>query len=310
MSPYRHSFICVFASSPKPPSSSSPTMTPTPTSATPMSATPQTPPLVSREAKQFERNSAKKRVLDVFLAGQDWLGVAASNAVSVTTARRIATKGSSEQQPRGGVRTACQDDGRGHVQAGGVPRRAGGHDYGRHKGPTAERLVGGREHHLHPPRASRHVVHGQGTSNREGRHEQCCEQGEASGVREGVERARGGWRHDRLPRRNQLQHLPVTQPRLGSCRRARRRCPSGVKRQESSRSMRCITKQRASLTAYAPIHMEENARFVADLFVAALNSDEYKECCMGKKVVVVTDNAPAAVRSKRWPASSLSLMAS
>jgi len=57
--------------------------------------------------------------------------------------------------------------------------------------------------------------------------------------------------------------------------------------------MRCITKQRASLTAYAPIHMEENARFVADLFVAALNSDEYKECCMGKKVVVVTDNAPA-----------------
>lgn len=40
------------------------------------------------------------------------------------------------------------------------------------------------------------------------------------------------------------------------------------------------------------IRMEENARYVADLFVAALNSDEYKECCVGKKVVVVTDNAP------------------
>uniref|UniRef100_H3GRH4 Uncharacterized protein n=1 Tax=Phytophthora ramorum TaxID=164328 RepID=H3GRH4_PHYRM len=77
-------------------------MTPPPTS-----ATPQTPPLVSREAKQFERNSAKKRVLDAFLAGHDWLGVAASNAVSVTTARRITAKGSIEQQPRGGVWTAC-----------------------------------------------------------------------------------------------------------------------------------------------------------------------------------------------------------
>uniref|UniRef100_H3H7M2 Uncharacterized protein n=1 Tax=Phytophthora ramorum TaxID=164328 RepID=H3H7M2_PHYRM len=70
-------------------------------------ATPQTPPLVSREAKQFERNSAKKRVLDAFLAGHDWLVVAASNAVPVTTARRVAAKGSIEQQPRGGVRTAC-----------------------------------------------------------------------------------------------------------------------------------------------------------------------------------------------------------
>ncbi|KAG6592634.1 Transposase [Phytophthora cinnamomi] len=41
------------------------------------------------------------------------------------------------------------------------------------------------------------------------------------------------------------------------------------------------------------IRMEKNARFVADLFVASLNSDEYKECCVGKKSVVVTDNAPA-----------------
>uniref|UniRef100_H3GWD3 Transposase Tc1-like domain-containing protein n=1 Tax=Phytophthora ramorum TaxID=164328 RepID=H3GWD3_PHYRM len=77
-------------------------MTPPPTS-----VTPQTPPLVSREAKQFERNSAQKRGIDAFLAGQDWLGVATSNAVSVTTARRIAAKCSIEQQPRGGVRTAC-----------------------------------------------------------------------------------------------------------------------------------------------------------------------------------------------------------
>ncbi|KAG6622355.1 Transposase [Phytophthora cinnamomi] len=49
-----------------------------------LQSTPQTPPPISREAKQFERASAKKRVLDAYLAGQDWLGVAASNAVSMT----------------------------------------------------------------------------------------------------------------------------------------------------------------------------------------------------------------------------------
>ncbi|KAG6610655.1 Transposase [Phytophthora cinnamomi] len=46
-------------------------------------------------------------------------------------------------------------------------------------------------------------------------------------------------------------------------------------------------------THESSIRMKGNARFVADLFVAALNSDEYKECWVGKKIVVVTDNAPA-----------------
>ncbi|KAG2788718.1 hypothetical protein PC129_g22006 [Phytophthora cactorum] len=39
--------------------------------------------------------------------------------------------------------------------------------------------------------------------------------------------------------------------------------------------------------------MEENAKFLVDLFVAALNTNEYKACCVGKKVVIVTNNAPA-----------------
>lgn len=73
----------------------------------PSPSTPETPPPVSREAKQFERASAKKRVLDAYLAGQNWLGVAASNAVSVTTARRITARGSIDQQPRGGARSVC-----------------------------------------------------------------------------------------------------------------------------------------------------------------------------------------------------------
>ncbi|GMF57120.1 unnamed protein product [Phytophthora fragariaefolia] len=41
------------------------------------------------------------------MAGQDWLAVAASNAVSASTARCITAKGSIEQQPRGGVRSVC-----------------------------------------------------------------------------------------------------------------------------------------------------------------------------------------------------------
>ncbi|KAG6612170.1 Catalase/peroxidase HPI [Phytophthora cinnamomi] len=70
-------------------------------------STPPTPPPISREAKPFESASAKKRFLDAYLAGQDWLGVAANNAVSVNTAHRITAKGSIEQQPRGGVRSVC-----------------------------------------------------------------------------------------------------------------------------------------------------------------------------------------------------------
>jgi transposase len=41
------------------------------------------------------------------------------------------------------------------------------------------------------------------------------------------------------------------------------------------------------------VKMEENARFVADLVVAALTTNEYKELFAGKKVVIVSDNAPA-----------------
>ncbi|POM69362.1 Transposase [Phytophthora palmivora] len=41
------------------------------------------------------------------------------------------------------------------------------------------------------------------------------------------------------------------------------------------------------------IKKEENARFIADLFLAALRSDEYRELGSSKKVVIVTDNAPA-----------------
>ncbi|OWZ05982.1 Transposase [Phytophthora megakarya] len=38
---------------------------------------------------------------------------------------------------------------------------------------------------------------------------------------------------------------------------------------------------------------QENARFVADLFTAALGTDEYCELAPSNKIVIVTDNAPA-----------------
>lgn len=41
------------------------------------------------------------------------------------------------------------------------------------------------------------------------------------------------------------------------------------------------------------IKMEENARFIADLFVAALNTSEYRELEASNRIVIVTDNAPA-----------------
>ncbi|POM76263.1 Hypothetical protein PHPALM_6521 [Phytophthora palmivora] len=41
------------------------------------------------------------------------------------------------------------------------------------------------------------------------------------------------------------------------------------------------------------IKKEENARFIAELFLAALRSEEYRELDSSKKVVIVTDNAPA-----------------
>ncbi|KAK1932443.1 hypothetical protein P3T76_012027 [Phytophthora citrophthora] len=66
-----------------------------------------TTPSPSTEAKEYERNSAKKRVLDSFLDGQDWKNTARFNKVSMTTARRVISKGSIEKQARGGVRPSC-----------------------------------------------------------------------------------------------------------------------------------------------------------------------------------------------------------
>ncbi|KAE9203411.1 hypothetical protein PF004_g18137 [Phytophthora fragariae] len=41
------------------------------------------------------------------------------------------------------------------------------------------------------------------------------------------------------------------------------------------------------------VKKEENARFVANLFMAALHTDEFQELEPNQKIVIVTDNAPA-----------------
>ncbi|OWY97483.1 LOW QUALITY PROTEIN: Transposase [Phytophthora megakarya] len=46
-------------------------------------------------------------------------------------------------------------------------------------------------------------------------------------------------------------------------------------------------------THEGPITEEENTRFVADLFVAALRTEEYQDLPATNKMVIVTDNAPA-----------------
>ncbi|ETI31518.1 hypothetical protein F443_21521 [Phytophthora nicotianae P1569] len=50
---------------------------------------------VSRETKPFECKSAKKRVLDAFLSGHKYLGMATFNAVLVTVIHCTVAKGQS-----------------------------------------------------------------------------------------------------------------------------------------------------------------------------------------------------------------------
>ncbi|POM77516.1 Transposase [Phytophthora palmivora] len=64
-----------------------------------------------------------------------------------------------------------------------------------------------------------------------------------------------------------------------------------------SKGKTCMCKEVCRLLLLKPhegsIKKEENARFIADLFLAALRSEEYRELGSSKKVVIVTDNAPA-----------------
>jgi transposase len=263
---------------------------------TPMSATPQTPPLVSREAKQFERNSAKKRVLDAFLAGQDWLGVAASNVVSVTTARRIAAKGSIEQQPRGGVRTACVKM---TVEVMSKLEEYLDEQADMTMAVMKDRLLSDLSVDVSIISIHR-ALHGMLYTVKGLRIEKAAINN-AVNKEKRVAFAKALNAHvaagDMIVYHDETNFNIYLSRNQGWARAGERTVVVLPVSKGKNLHVQCGVSPGIVLvllrTHDGSIHMEENARFVADLFVAALNSDEYKECCMGKKVVVVTDNAPA-----------------
>ncbi|KAE9047563.1 hypothetical protein PR003_g1017 [Phytophthora rubi] len=256
-------------------------------------STPQTPPPISREVKQF---SAKKRVLDAYLAGQDWFAVAASNAVSVSTARHITAKGSIEQQPRGGVRSVCikmtvevmskleeyldeladmtmavmrerlLSDVSADVSISSIHRALHGMLY-TVKGLWVEKAIMNNDVN----KATRKEF--------------------AIALNKHVSAGDIIVYHDET---NFNIYLARNQ---GWARTSERAVITLPPSKGTNSHVQCGVSPGNGLvllrTHEDSICMEENARFVADLFVAALNSVDYKKCCVSKKIVVVTDNAPA-----------------
>ncbi|KAE9205089.1 hypothetical protein PF004_g17659 [Phytophthora fragariae] len=235
-------------------------------------STPQTPPPISREAKQFERASAKKRVLDAYLAGHDWLAVAASNAVSVSTARRITAKGSIEQQPRGGVRSVCIKM---TVEVMSKLEEYLDEQADMTMAVMRERLISDVSADVSISSIHR-ALHGMLYT--------------VKGLR--IEKATMNNDVNKTKRKEFAIALNKHVWALAGERAVITLPPSKGK----NLHVQCGVSPGNGLvllrTHEKSILMEENARFVANLFVAALNSDEYKGCCVGKEIVVVTDNAP------------------
>ncbi|OWY92060.1 Transposase [Phytophthora megakarya] len=62
---------------------------------------------VPNHTRQYARELAKERVRRVFRDGGDWRLAAVHNDLSYTTARRAIVMGDTPQKPRGGVRLSC-----------------------------------------------------------------------------------------------------------------------------------------------------------------------------------------------------------
>ncbi|OWZ00676.1 Transposase [Phytophthora megakarya] len=92
--------------------------------------------------------------------------------------------------------------------------------------------------------------------------------------------------------------LPVTDRGLVACGRARRRPTSSFPRQNLhiQGGVSALVGVILLRTHEGSITKDENARFVADLFVAAQRTDEYRELPPTNKIVIMTDNAPAPSR--------------
>jgi len=259
-------------------------------------AAPQTPPNVSSEARAHERNSAKKRVLDVYLAGGEWKITAASNAVSLSTARRIIKRGSTESQSRGGVRPTCVkmtleamckleeylDEMADMTMA--VMKERLLSDLGVDVSISSiHRALQGMLYTVKKLRVEKATMNA--SVNKEKRATF------AKALNKHIEDGNMVVYHDET---NFNIYLTRTQ---GWARAGEPAVivlpPSKGKNLHVQCGVSPGTGTVLMRTHDGSVRMEENARFVADLFVAALNTDEYKELFAGKKVVIVTDNAPA-----------------
>ncbi|KAE9278617.1 hypothetical protein PR003_g28469 [Phytophthora rubi] len=267
-------------------------MAPQPTS-TPLS---QTPPPISREAKQYERRSAKKRVLDAYLSGQDWLGVAASKVVSVTTARRIVAKGSIEQPPRGGVRDTCVKM---TIEVMSKLEEYLDEQADMTMTVMTDRLLSDMSVDVSISSIHR-ALHGMLYTVKGLRIEKAT-MNNATNKEKRMEFAKALNKHvsagDMIVYHDETNFNIYLARNQGWARAGERAVITLPPSKGKNLPVKCDVSPGDGLvllrTHEGSIRMEENARFVADLFVAALNSDEYNECCVGKKVVVVTDNAPA-----------------
>uniref|UniRef100_H3H8H9 Uncharacterized protein n=1 Tax=Phytophthora ramorum TaxID=164328 RepID=H3H8H9_PHYRM len=233
-------------------------MTPPPTS-----ATPQTPPLVSLEAKQFERNSAKKRILDAFLAGP---------------------KGSIGKHPRGGVRTACIKT---TVEVMSKLEEYLDEQADMTMAVMKDRLLSDLSVDVSITSIHR-ALHNMLYTVKGLRIEKAA-MNNAVNKEKRMAFAKAFNAHvaagDMIVYHNETNFNIYLSRNQGWARVGERAVVTLPASKGKNLHVQCGVSPGNGLvllcTHDGPVHMEENARFVADLFVAALNNDEYKKCCVG-----------------------------
>ncbi|KAK1928350.1 hypothetical protein P3T76_009052 [Phytophthora citrophthora] len=255
-----------------------------------------TTPSPSTEAKEYERNSAKKRVLDSFLDGQDWKNTARFNKVSMTTARRVISKGSIEKQARGGVRPSCVKM---TVEVVSKLEEYLDEQADMKLVDMKDRLLSDMDVNVSVTSIHR-ALHGMlytikalriEKSTMNSSENKAKRMAFAKALNLHVTEGNMIIYHDET---NFNVYLTRTQ---GWAKKGERAVIQMPPSKGKNLHVQCGVSPGSGLvlmrTHDGGIHMDENARFVADLFVEALNTDEYKESYGGKKVVIVTDNAPA-----------------
>ena len=247
------------------------------------------------KAKAFALVEAKKRVLAVHLSGGDWLVAAERNGIPRATAYRLVSRGSPYKKPRGGVKAVCvkmtvdamakleeyvSEDTR-HTLQDLKARLLS--DMGVDVSTsTIGRSLHGMLYSLKSLRIEKESMNN--SVNKEKRRQYAIR------IQRHMDAGDMVVYHDES---NYNIYLTRTKGWARVGERAVVRLPSSKGRNlhlqggVSSGSGWVLLR-----THDGAIHKEENARFVADLFVAAMETAEYQQS-QSKRVVIVTDNAPA-----------------